>query len=580
MHRDRVDYLSPALAEVSSTGLYGSSRASTFLRDVINGTDSVDIITFGDSNTGSDSLFGYTYGWIEALNSFGANLYSTGLFSTSTEDTTNSRANCMFGPMTFSNWTSRNVATGTQGTINARTLAEAEALGNTDAIAFAEYMGNGSSNTVLTGTIVAATATTVDLPASASSVDNFYTNMYIIETPNNTNSEQRRIISYDGTLKRATVSSAFNSIPAASAVFIIVKAGIKPYGFTYSPFFVPSGGTFASPANGPSVRVLGGNSLVGGNGGGGVLCNYRVVYGTFATTGGNFKASALKGTNTVVTASTSQPTSGGLGYNTLSLPFTSSNTAGVADEMKCCFDGYNVVGNSITGPAVFLWHSISRQNTKGFAVQNLNYNGGASTTEITTQLVEMKKYLEAYLKELRLRQIASGGSGRVLWWHNTGINTPETSTSWITNVETIRDTVYTAWTVALGYPADDLAFIFSVTHPVVNGDPGAGAWATNRPAIAQAANVWGATSTNISKNVTVLDLESLYTAAQLKANNMYQKLSNTVYAAHLNSATYTTTSVTWLDTTMNGYFYQPATTSNNGYLRMIGSAIARLIRYT
>jgi hypothetical protein len=145
----------------------------------------------------------------------------------------------------------------------------------------------------------------------------------------------------------------------------------------------------------------------------------------------------------------------------------------------------------------------------------------------------MPKYLEAYLRELRERQIAAGGSGRVLWWHNSGINGAETSTTWTTNAAAIRDAVYNVWVTTLGYPARDLAFVMSVTHPVITGDPGAGTWGANRPAIAQAAADWAAANVNDGKNVTVVDIASVLTAQQIKDRNLYQNLSNTLYAAHL-----------------------------------------------
>lgn len=66
-------------------GLYGSSLPGTFLRDAINGNDSLDIVTIGDSNAGfSYGGFGgggggWTRGWYRALNALGANTYSSPL---------------------------------------------------------------------------------------------------------------------------------------------------------------------------------------------------------------------------------------------------------------------------------------------------------------------------------------------------------------------------------------------------------------------------------------------------------------------------------------------------------------------
>jgi hypothetical protein len=80
MHRDRTDYLSPALDDTSSLGLYGSSRASTFLKDVLAGTDSLDIITVGDSNALQPAGYGYHVAWHRALGMYaGAQMYATPL---------------------------------------------------------------------------------------------------------------------------------------------------------------------------------------------------------------------------------------------------------------------------------------------------------------------------------------------------------------------------------------------------------------------------------------------------------------------------------------------------------------------
>jgi hypothetical protein len=41
------------LSGLGGPELYGSSRASNMLKDLANGTDSLDIVIIGDSNTGS-----------------------------------------------------------------------------------------------------------------------------------------------------------------------------------------------------------------------------------------------------------------------------------------------------------------------------------------------------------------------------------------------------------------------------------------------------------------------------------------------------------------------------------------------
>lgn len=76
-------------------GLYGSSLPGTFLRDAINGNDSLDIVTIGDSNAlfsynGDGSGGGWTRGWYRALNALGANTYSSPLMPIMLSGTTGS----------------------------------------------------------------------------------------------------------------------------------------------------------------------------------------------------------------------------------------------------------------------------------------------------------------------------------------------------------------------------------------------------------------------------------------------------------------------------------------------------------
>ena len=79
-------------------------------------------------------------------------------------------------------------------------------------------------------------------------------------------------------------------------------------------------------------------------------------------------------------------------------------------------------------------------------------------------------YITKYFQALRERQIAAGGTGRVIFWMQGGVNgdtgTPE---SWATNFARVRVAMSAAWT-ANGYPTNDLAFIGMVTHQV-NANP-------------------------------------------------------------------------------------------------------------
>ncbi len=566
------------IGKTTTPGVFGSARAGQMLSDAIAGTDSVDIVVFGDSNAGSSAACGYTFGWSSAMSAFGAPTYATPLSFCHSEDGTNNRNSGLFMPWNTYFWGGRSVlgSVGNSYTLTNRIAVAADA----DAAALNTTFDNLY---LRENTARASSATTLQLDVGASAVDGAYTGAMVVilsgavGTTYSTNSAQ--ITGYDGTTKTVTVGSWPGGTPSGTASFAILRTLLRPAAFSNGVAFVPAGATnFTSGANGPSVRLNGGSQLAAGpTGGAGVALQYRVVYGTFAATGGKFRLRAMKSTNTLVAASASDiPTSGGTGYATATLNFTSSTTAGAPDEMKCAWDGYNTgTTYEVTGPFAAFYHSVIRTSYKGFCVSCLNYFGGATTAFLAGTLQAMPKYLEAYLKELRERQIAAGGSGRVVWWHNSGINGSETGTTWTTNAAAIRDAVYNVWVTTLGYPARDLSFVMSVTHPVVTGDPGAGTWGANRAAVAQAASEWAAANVNDGKNVTVVDIASVLTAQQIKDRNLYQNLSNTLYAAHLRNGPTIQTSPTYSPATFTGL--ADAVAPDNGYTVITTGIIRKLI---
>jgi len=565
-------------------GVYGSSRAGRMLSDVITGTDSVDIVVFGDSNAGSDSGCGYTVGWQKALTAFGAPIYATPLYQAASDDGSNTRNGGVFLPWTDYYWGGRSSAgsVGTQYSLTNRLGAGAD----TDASALNTLFDNYF---VRENTARASSSTTLQLDTGASSVTGDYVGNILnilsgVVGSNLVNgsgvSNFGTITSYDGATKTATVNAWSSGTPSATASFLIAKFLVKPAAFTSAVAYVPAATNYTSPAGGPSVRIIGGNALASGTGTAGISLQYRVVYGKFATTGGKFRLRAMKDVNTLVAASSVDiPTSGGVGYGTALLNFTSSTTAGVPDQMKCAWDGYNSgTTYEVTGPAAIFYHSVIRSAYKGFSVNCLNYFGGATTEFLGTTLTKMTKHLEAYLKELRERQIVAGGSGRVVWWHNTGINGSETGNTWTTNAAVIRDAVYNVWVTVLGYPATDLAFVMSVTHPTVAGEAGADPWSTSRAAVSTAASNWATTNFNDGKNVTVVDIESIMTAAQIKSRNLYQVLANnTLYSAHLRSDPFVYGTPTYSPTIFTGY--SDGYTANNGYAIITTGIVRKLISF-
>ena len=104
----------------------------------------------------------------------------------------------------------------------------------------------------------------------------------------------------------------------------------------------------------------------------------------------------------------------------------------------------------------------------------MEYRGGATLTNLATDISQAAAgFCKMLLKEVRERQIAAGGSGRVLLCIQGGINStdwsPSNPAAAITAVEDIKTNIKAQW-VALGYPATDLYFLFMVSHPYDVGD--------------------------------------------------------------------------------------------------------------
>jgi hypothetical protein len=582
MYRNRLNNLSTSVIE----GIQGNPKAASFIKNVVDGTQSLDIVIFGDSNAGSGSSCGYTRGWSQSLAAFGAPVYGTPLMISASEDGGNIRNSGLFMPANYFSWGGRSTAgaVGTSYTLSARCRD-----GNASAIELDTTLGGYF---VREGQATGSSVSTITLDAGASATNDFYKDCFvsILTGANGTVTTNWAVITaYNGTTKVATAQWPATSVPATNAYFLITKFLLKPGAFTYGAAFIDPAATFTSSAGGPSVRTAKGNQLTAGNGSGGMSCQYRLVYGKFSATGGKFRLRAMKDVNTTVAAdSTDRLTSGGSAYDVAKLPFTSSTTSSIPDDMKCAWDGYNAgVSFHTTGPFAAFWHSIIRLGKKGFCTHNLNYLGGSTTAQHALTISRMGEHLKMYLKELRERQIEAGGSGRVLWFFNSGINGPDTATTWTDNMTIIRDTISATW-ISLGYPMDDLAFIMSVSHPTTSGDPGATTWATGRAAVSNAANLWALTAESFAKNVCVFDIESVFTSAQLKERNLYQILNNVQYQSHLQEGPTqggtTPAEYKWngpdgnsTTHTYNNYALD-AVTTNNGYVSVITGLLRKLLQ--
>jgi hypothetical protein len=306
---------------------------------------------------------------------------------------------------------------------------------------------------------------------------------------------------------------------------------IFPLGWMSNPAVVEVGQRFTSSFNNyiaVSNQVVSGFNAFGSElgfgtaGTGGHALQYRIVYGTFPTAG-SFKPYAfyLGTTGALLRDSSTTSTGGGYGYATKAFNISSFTLAAVGSQPnRVCFtwDGANSATNAdqANGPFACLWQSVIRPNFKGYAVNCLNYFGGLTTTQVAEKIEDCDKMLDAYLKELRERQVAGGGTGRVLVFLNSGINTPETTTTWPAAAQRIIDRFRARW-AATGGTLSNLAFVFTVTHPTT--DAGV-TWTANRAAVAAAANAY-AVANGSTYNLAVVDIGQMMTGLVMLRYSMY-----------------------------------------------------------
>ena len=384
-----------------AAGVYGSNVASQFLRDLKTGTDSVDIITLGDSNTMRGD-YGYTGGWHRALNYFcgstayASPLYAGNLFLNGAPNGT-SRSDYGWGTGTAQTWTADNYTTDRIGTY--RHLVQAAAASDTNAVALKNYLGFDSTN---------------------------YT---------------------DDTNTRLPKSHGWQWVGAFVPQLV---SSVQNY--------------YSSSASSNYITIGTTSELNYATGSGGSALQYRVVYGSFGTGTGQFTLGTrdLSSPNTTTYAATAQSTSAAIGYATTTLNFTTQATT--LNNVRCYWDGFSATQSlQAKGPVAILWQSVIFQSKKGYAATCLIGHSGLDTTGIADRIEYMDKLLDSHLKEIIDRQKQAGGTGRAIIFLNSGINDTTPATTWTPATTRIVQRIQQRWAVAGGSLAN-LAFVFSVTH--------------------------------------------------------------------------------------------------------------------
>jgi hypothetical protein len=155
---------------------------------------------------------------------------------------------------------------------------------------------------------------------------------------------------------------------------------------------------------------------------------------------------------------------------TSTLPIAADSArAGIVYTFNVCSNAIAATSGGtcrMTGPMAWALHSVSTPR-KGFAVTSISHHGGANMDTVASNVVQAATIIKQYLKEARQRQIACGGSGRVVVCIQGGINAGVNP--WATSATSFFQTCQAQW-IALGYPLNDLAYLGFVSHQNNNPD--------------------------------------------------------------------------------------------------------------
>jgi len=465
--------------KTSAPGLYGSLRASQFLKDARNGTDSVDIVTIGDSNALSPGSYGFQRGIHRVMSyQYGVDIYASSLMAGGYYLTTD------LAPSGFSGFADGAIMTGFSQITNNDNISGSS--GST---------GNSRLMTLYTG---------------------------------------------DAQIQALVAHLGFDSTNYTDGYLTMLP---KVNGWMWTPVVVPTGTIYVGSGGTSNALWLNTECPIayGSLGLGGVSCQFRTVVGTFNVSGGQYKMSVYNknsfGANTVSSFISTQTSGGGYGYKTTTLNFTTQSTATAG--VYCSWDGVaQGAANGCTGPFACLWMSAIQLNKKGYCVSSLISQPGRTGTEIAARVEGMDKNLDMYLKELRERQIESGGTGRVVVFVNYGINadtSPTAALAYTNAADRIKTRMQARW-VATGGSIANLAFIFAPSHPVTSssGLP----WNSSRATVVTSASAWATANQNDNSGTCVVDGGIQYTSTKLTIG---VAPSGTMYdgggQSHLNATT-------------------------------------------
>jgi hypothetical protein len=262
----------------------------------------------------------------------------------------------------------------------------------------------------------------------------------------------------------------------------------------------------------------------------GTALRYRVTHVQSSTSGGSLNLTAYRVTSGsyFALATTNASTYNAAGYvrTASDMPFTMPSTS----PASAIIFGWNYIGFA-TGPAHVLYDCVYKV-TKGCAVNQLHYGSGQSSATIsgviTGSTASNRTFLRTYFSEIVARQVAAGGSGRVIISINSGINSAVGGYTFVGYMDAMISTLTAEWSAA-GFDSSKLAFVVSATHPLDG-------YSSATEALLAEDRQWLNSWAPANRNVTALDLSQCLSGPQLTAAGYYTGTG--VGESHLTQAGY------------------------------------------
>jgi len=456
--------------------VYGSTRAGRFLRDAQSGANSLDVVVIGDSNSGSSYLgaYGYQAGMSQALSTLGVPCYGTPVVPFI--DRSRTGASRFYGTW---NGTFVSIAkdasylSGLQSSIHTiDALAAPYSIWNFDTPKTS--YGSSTDYQTLAGTIsitgtageFSTTTATIFQVGQALTISGTLTGTGTITGYTNPSASLPQfyyIIATNGTTT-FQLSNTRGGPPVVTTAGTTTGVTIKT-GADYDDWlFIPSSATSIFKVNGVSVDM---RHPLAANG---VVQFLRIRYGQVNAANGRFipnvtSAGSANGTGAVRIYDGGSGTSGAFStqlnggqsapnFLMAEVQFTANGRGHTGQAI-----GYNNNGTQFSsGPAAMLCQSLYRKS-RGFAVHVHAYQSGETSTDIAGVITGAPtSALKPWLQEIRERQIAANGTGRVLLFMHSGINGADTPATWTTAHTNTWNRYKQAWT-ELGYSLNDLAIV-------------------------------------------------------------------------------------------------------------------------